>query len=173
MRALALISISLPMLTSLAGCGAVQLTNQGTPPVVRGAAAPPAPTPPPSDAPAAVVNDGKIEINQAILFETDRATIRGESSAILDQVVAVMREHAEIRRLRVEGHTDARGNAARNLTLSRERAAAVVAYLQGHGVTATLDSDGFGMTRPLCPETTDECYARNRRVEFVIVDPPR
>ena len=73
--------------------------------------------------------------------------------------------------LRVEGHTDARGNAARNLTLSRQRAAAVVTYLQSHGVTTTLDSDGFGSTRPLCPEETDECLARNRRVEFVIVEP--
>ena len=80
----------------------------------------------------------------------------------------VLRSHDEITAVRIEGHSDLRGNAAHNLELSERRAAAVAAYLHDHGVPQPVSSEGFGVTRPLCEEDTDECHDRNRRVEFII-----
>jgi outer membrane protein OmpA-like peptidoglycan-associated protein len=118
---------------------------------------------------AAVIRDDHIEINQTIQFEPGSATIREESTPILTQLAEVMRAHPEITRVRVEGHTDARGNAAQNQSLSTLRANAVVTWLRGHQVTATLDAQGFGSSRALCAEDVDACHQRNRRVEFFIL----
>lgn len=77
-------------------------------------------------------------------------------------------------RLQIQGHTDARGNAAANLALSKRRARAVVDALVREGVPASrLSAEGFGQTRPLDPGTTAEAYERNRRIELRLVPPAR
>ena len=69
--------------------------------------------------------------------------------------------------MRVEGHTDSRASDAHNLDLSRRRAASVMRYLTEQGVDATrLDSEGFGESRPIADNETEEGRALNRRVEF-------
>jgi outer membrane protein OmpA-like peptidoglycan-associated protein len=72
-------------------------------------------------------------------------------------------------RLNIVGHTDNKGSADYNLSLSQRRAAAVVASLVSqYGIDAgRLTSEGAGMTRPLAPNDTDEGRAKNRRVELV------
>ncbi|MFO0626517.1 MAG: OmpA family protein [Polyangiales bacterium] len=123
--------------------------------------------------PAAVVVESRITINQRVQFEYNRAVLLPESSAILDAVVSTLRDHPEIRRMRVEGHADDQGSANHNLTLSRNRARAVMRYLQQHGIArGRIDSEGYGSTRPVAPGDTAEAHAANRRVEFVILDPP-
>lgn len=123
-----------------------------------------------STAPTAVIEEGHITINQRIEFEYDSDVLRAESEPILNEVVSVLRGHPEIRRVRVEGHADERGSAGHNQKLSARRAASVARYLRAHGVTQTIDSQGFGSSRPLCREDSEECHARNRRVEFVILE---
>ncbi len=124
----------------------------------------------PDEAPAtATVSAERISINQHIFFDTDRAVIQARSNAILDQVVAALREHPEITRIRIEGNADDTGDASHNRTLSRDRARAVMRYLQNAGIAARrMTAVGNGSDRPAMQGDTEEAHARNRRVEFVI-----
>lgn len=115
----------------------------------------------------------RITVNGTILFQTDRDRILPESFALLDQVATILQAHSEIRRVRIEGHTDDQGNARRNRALSRRRANAVERYLRDHGIDRDrLTSEGYGAERRIATGSTEEDHARNRRVEFYIVDPP-
>ena len=68
----------------------------------------------------------------------------------------------------MEGHTDNQGSAAANQALSEKRAQAVVAWLTAHGIPATrLSAKGFGQTKPLIDNGTEDGRAKNRRVELV------
>ncbi len=122
--------------------------------------------------PAAYVSGGLIKIIDQVKFKTSSADILPgkDSEEILQAVLAVLKEHAEIKKLNVEGHTDNAGNAKFNKTLSANRAASVVKWLTGHGVDkARLASAGFGPDRPLSDNTTEDGRRQNRRVEFHIV----
>jgi OOP family OmpA-OmpF porin len=118
--------------------------------------------------PMARVEAGQVKILEQIKFKTASAVIDG-SRDILDAVKETLKEHPEIKHLRIQGHTDNIGPAAYNKNLSRRRAASVKAALIAAGVSAhLLSSDGFGSERPLEPNDTPEGRAANRRVEFVI-----
>jgi outer membrane protein OmpA-like peptidoglycan-associated protein len=84
-----------------------------------------------------------------------------------------LREHEEIRLVRIDGHTDDVGTTAYNLRLSEDRALAVRRYLIRAGIADDrLNIHGFGQLVPLPAmpnETADEHRTRNRRVEFTIV----
>jgi OOP family OmpA-OmpF porin len=111
----------------------------------------------------------RIEIKESVYFETAKATIKAESYPLLDQIAALLDEHPELRRIRIEGHTDSRGDDAYNLKLSQDRAAAVRAYLIGKGVAAKrLSSIGYGEGKPLDPREIEEAWSQNRRVDFWI-----
>ena len=113
----------------------------------------------------------EIVIKGTIHFGTDNAQLRPDGEQILDEVADVLAKHPEIRKLRVEGHTDNRGNAAHNLQLSKARAAAVVAYLVKAGIDPSrLESEGYGATQPLVPNITPAQRAKNRRVAFKILE---
>ncbi|MEI8258306.1 MAG: OmpA family protein [Deltaproteobacteria bacterium] len=127
----------------------------------------------PDDAPVAVaeVRNDHIEISQSIRFQLGTATIVVDSYPILTQVATLLATHAEISRVRIEGHADERGDVEFNQRLSESRAAAIVGFLRDHGaVDADLEPVGFGTSRPLCQQATERCYAINRRVEFVILE---
>jgi outer membrane protein OmpA-like peptidoglycan-associated protein len=112
----------------------------------------------------------KIEILDKVFFNSGKATIQNKSFALLDQVGTVLRNHAELTRVRVEGHTDDQGKDDANLTLSQARADAVKQYLVDHGIDAVrLEATGFGETRPAVAGQTGSAREQNRRVEFVIV----
>lgn len=113
----------------------------------------------------------EIVIKGVIHFGTDNAELKPDAQQLLDEVVDVMAKNPQLRRVRVEGHTDNRGDPDHNLQLSKARAAAVVAYLVRQGVDpARLESEGFGATQPIVPNLTAGNRARNRRVTFRIVD---
>ena len=99
-------------------------------------------------------------------FDFDKATLRPESEPVLNAVLALFRDDAAYA-AEVGGHTDNAGAAAYNMKLSGDRANAVKAWLLAHGVLATrLSAHGYGATRPLVPNTTDENRFKNRRVEL-------
>ena len=119
-----------------------------------------------------VMNGGRINILSPIFFDTDRDVIKRPSFAVLERVADVLRASGFIRRIRIEGHTDDRANHEHNVDLSQRRAAAVMRWLTEHHIEATrMESQGFGPDRPVASNQTREGRARNRRVEFVIIDP--
>ena len=130
------------------------------------------PPPAPETKPQRVeVKQDRIQINDKILFDFDKATIKPESHGLLDEVVAVIKKHPHIRKLSIEGHTDADGPESYNQGLSERRSAAVRAYLIQRGTTGQmLTSQGFGEARPLADNTSKEGKEKNRRVEFIITE---
>ena len=113
---------------------------------------------------------GGIELLDRVYFKTDRARVRHRSHAMLREVAGVLNNHPEILRVRVEGHTDSRGDDESNIRLSQRRAEAVVAFLIKSGVDAErLEAVGFGELRPIASNDTNEGRSTNRRVELVIV----
>lgn len=119
-----------------------------------------------------VIQQGRLEILDKVYFRTNRARIQPRSHALLMNVAQVLNNHPEITRVRVEGHTDARGRREHNLELSQRRAEAVVEFLvtRGHVARERLEARGFGPDRPIVPNArTRQEHAQNRRVEFNIV----
>jgi outer membrane protein OmpA-like peptidoglycan-associated protein len=114
------------------------------------------------------VTKERIEILQAIQFETAKDVIRKESEPILQEVAAILRGHPEITLVRVEGHTDNTGGAELNTRLSEQRARAVQRWLvERGGVEAQrLTAQGLGPSKPIADNATQDGRARNRRVEF-------
>jgi OmpA-OmpF porin, OOP family len=114
-----------------------------------------------------LARDGRVA-TQGILFATGSDRIRPESTPVLQEIVAMLEAHADLR-LRIEGHTDDVGDDAMNQELSERRAASVRAWLVSSGGVAgdRLETVGFGETRPAVEGTTAEAREQNRRVELV------
>lgn len=112
----------------------------------------------------------KIEINQKTFLDFGQDSIRAEDYPILDQLAALLISRPDIQLVRIEGHTDDQGSAYFNQVLSLRRATTVRAYLVSKGIDPKrLIAEGFGLDCPITPNDTDENRAKNRRVEFVIV----
>jgi outer membrane protein OmpA-like peptidoglycan-associated protein len=117
-----------------------------------------------------IVTDTKIEILDKIFFEFNSDVIKRQSFPILDAIVATMQGNPDIRLVEIQGHTDERGSDAYNLDLSDRRAASVRRYLTEHGVEAgRLQSQGYGESQPIDPKHSEAAWAKNRRVEFLIL----
>jgi outer membrane protein OmpA-like peptidoglycan-associated protein len=103
-----------------------------------------------------------------IRFDVNSDRIRGESYGTLKEIAAVLKENATLR-VRIVGHTDADGDDAANIDLSRRRAAAVKAVLTSEfGIDAArMETDGKGEAEPAAGNDTAAGKAANRRVEFV------
>lgn len=116
-----------------------------------------------------ITEDGEVALLEPIQFEYNKATIKKASYPILDEIVALMKARGGLR-IGVYGHTDDRGNDGYNLRLSKQRAAACMDYLANKGIARNrLESEGFGETKPIATNGTDEGRAKNRRVEFKIL----
>jgi outer membrane protein OmpA-like peptidoglycan-associated protein len=103
-----------------------------------------------------------------IFFDFDKWTLRPESSDELDRVVQILNELPSLT-LEIGGHTDSKGSDAFNLTLSQNRAKAVVDYLVSKGIKAErLKAQGYGESQPVATNETDEGRQENRRVEVKI-----
>ena len=101
-----------------------------------------------------------------IHFDTGKATIQPDSESVLQQIMQLMQENPALK-LRVEGHTDNQGAAAANQALSERRAQAVVGWLTTHGVAASrLKAQGFGASKPVADNGSEDGRAKNRRVEL-------
>ncbi len=122
--------------------------------------------------PQAYIQAGQIKIRDQVKFATASAAIvpGKDSQEVLDAVLKILSDHAEIKQLRVEGHTDNAGTPAYNRVLSKHRADSVVKWLVAHGIASTrLSTEGFGPDRPIDDNATDSGRRNNRRVEFHIV----
>ncbi|MDP3277775.1 MAG: OmpA family protein [Deltaproteobacteria bacterium] len=115
----------------------------------------------------------QIRILSQVNFATNSDRIVGRRSfQVLDAVASILTAHPEFRRVEVQGHTDNRGDAEANRTLSRNRAAAVRQYLVTHNIAEDrVTSSGFGPDRPIESNANSRGRAANRRVEFRLVGP--
>ncbi len=121
--------------------------------------------------PKVEIETERLSLKDAINFDTGKDVIRSESHAILDAVASILLSHPELRRVRVEGHTDNVGSATYNLDLSQRRAQSVVRYLVERGVPRErLLSKGYGYDKPVASNATALGRAKNRRVEFTILE---
>ena len=104
-----------------------------------------------------------------VLFDFNKSTLQPSSDAALQPAANLMAADKTLK-LEVQGHTDNVGNDAYNQTLSEARAKTVVTWLTQHGVAADrLTAKGYGKTKPVADNGSDEGRAKNRRVE--IADP--
>lgn len=115
------------------------------------------------------VQKNKIVIDEKVQFENDKAVILPASHALLDEVVGVIKENPQIKKVLVEGHASSDGDDKHNLQLSDDRAKAVMAYLVAKGIEqGRLEAKGFGETQPIADNATEAGKEKNRRVEFTI-----
>jgi outer membrane protein OmpA-like peptidoglycan-associated protein len=113
----------------------------------------------------------RLEIGERVYFDTASDRIQERSYPILRQMAAVLKSQPDLTKIRVSGHTDARGDDAMNQDLSERRAASVMRFLIENGIEAErLTSRGFGESHPV--DTNDSAKGRemNRRVEFHILE---
>jgi outer membrane protein OmpA-like peptidoglycan-associated protein len=121
--------------------------------------------------PVVAVAEEEIVILEKVLFETGSDVIDTRSYSLLDEVSAVLKEHPELARVEVAGHTDSVGARGFNLDLSRRRAQAVMAYLTNQGVDAgRLLAEGYGPDEPIADNGQEDGRDKNRRVEFKILE---
>ncbi len=105
-----------------------------------------------------------------ITFELNSADLKEESYPILNQLVEFMKKNPNIK-VEISAHTDDLGSEQYNLKLSLRRANSVVEYLKEHGIPEDrMIAIGYGESRPLVPNDSDEHRAMNRRVEFKILE---
>ena len=106
-----------------------------------------------------------------ILFESGKADLKHELRENLSAIGAILQSLLTESNIIIEGHTDDVGSAEFNQKLSEQRAHAVMKYLIERGVAANrLKSVGYGLTKPVADNKTEDGRARNRRVELVIKD---
>ena len=107
---------------------------------------------------------------EGINFKTGSAEILPGSFAILDRALKVLQDFPDVN-LEISGHTDSKGKASYNLTLSQHRADSVKLYFVSRGIASTrLMSIGYGKDRPIADNSTSSGRATNRRTEFKLID---
>jgi peptidoglycan-binding protein ArfA len=146
------------------------------PPPADGAAAPPPPgkpvnretagAPPPQLTGKLEADLNKLMDGKTIRFSPNTDVLMPDGRRILDDMAKILNATPAVP-LEISGHTDSDGDAQRNVSLSRRRAAAVKRYLVNRGVAnGRLSSTGFGAAKPVAPNDSPEGKARNRRIEF-------
>lgn len=129
-------------------------------------ARPPAPEPSARAVPTVATVSAEGALNSRVVrFETSSDVLTGEGHAVLDALVHSVRG-TDDRVLDVEGRADARGDEAYNQELSLRRAEAVVGYLRARLPGVYVRAAGFGETRPVADNATDDGRRLNRRVEI-------
>ena len=122
-----------------------------------------------------VVNNGvpapdriNMIVDSELVFPIGSAQIQQEFLPTLDRIATLMMTSSGVTTV-VEGHADAQGQKAENLSLSQQRADAVVAYLESKGIESTrLTPVGKGSTEPIADNSTTEGRRQNRRIEFSV-----
>ena len=172
--------LSLVAVLAAAACGptvfvdATALNVLGDPPPLP----PPPPPPPPEPEPVpdppkrVVVENNKIVISEKIQFDFNKATIKPESDSLMEEIIKVLKDAPHIKKVAIEGHTSGEGKDKYNLKLSDQRAKAVMDYLVTKGALPKemFTAKGFGETKMIADESTEEGREKNRRVEFNIIE---
>jgi outer membrane protein OmpA-like peptidoglycan-associated protein len=163
-----------PYPVSCPDCGDLRYTSVGIgvdihrapvaappPPPVVAQAPPPPPPPPPAPAKKRIVLRG-------VNFDFDKSNIRADARPVLDEAIATLKASGGVAVI-AEGHTDSKGTDAYNKRLSERRARAVKDYLVKGGISASrIETVGYGESKPVASNDTEDGRAQNRRVELRI-----
>ncbi len=106
---------------------------------------------------------------EGIYFDTNKDTIKPTSEKILKKALKVLEDFPSVR-LKIDGHTDSRGDAAHNQDLSERRAKSVKKWFEDHGIDGNrFETQGFGPDQPIETNDTKDGRAKNRRIEFKLI----
>ncbi len=163
---LALILV-IPVLLGTVSCAKKTVTKEEPAPAMAPA---PAPPPPPVEDKAAKAFDmAKSEfLEENIYFAFDKSNLDDKAQATLKKNAEFLKTYPNVYTT-IEGHTDERGTAEYNLALGERRAESAKSFLVDMGIEAyRISTVSYGEERPVCTEKNEECWAKNRRDNFVI-----
>jgi len=179
MKKTALVVMALALATAFTACGK-KTPPAPPPPPVAPEAPPPAPPPPPKPEPAPVVDEyarmkamsveeiEKSGLLAEVFFDFDKAEIREQDRPALSKNADALKRF-DFLRITVEGHCDERGTIEYNLALGERRAKAAYDYLVSLGVPADrLKTVSYGKEVPVCTQSNEDCWQRNRRAHFTV-----
>ncbi len=138
---------------------------------------PPPPPPPPIETPpepqieepVVEPEPPKLEL-RTVYFDYDKYNIKSDQRARLSDNASQLMKFPDANVL-LEGHCDNRGTNEYNIALGAKRARAVRDFLTEYGIAATrLTTKSYGEERPVCMGENEDCWSRNRRVEFIVVE---
>ena len=174
------LAIALLLALPFAACGkkAPPPAPPATPPPAAPATPPPAPTPVETPAPVESEYDrllkmpadqiDRLGLLQDVHFDLDKSELRDADRQLLNENAAKLKQF-DFLKIKIEGHCDERGSVEYNLALGERRAKAVYEYLVSLGVGADrMTSVSFGKEIPVCTESNEDCWARNRRAHFAV-----
>lgn len=108
------------------------------------------------------------EIFVDVHFDYNKSDIRPGERPILEKVAGYMKEHPQLV-IKVEGHCDERGSNEYNMALGERRALSIRSYLANLGIAPEkIYTISYGEERPLCTESNESCWTRNRRGHFLL-----
>ena len=114
------------------------------------------------------INEAFSEIDNA-QFGFDEYKISESSYPILDRIVNIMKHNSDIK-IEIAAHTDNIGSFQYNMKLSRKRAQSIMDYMVSKGISKDrLRAVGYGQSRPIASNQTEEGRQKNRRVEFILI----
>ncbi|MCX8031007.1 MAG: peptidoglycan-associated lipoprotein Pal [Thermodesulfovibrionales bacterium] len=104
-----------------------------------------------------------------VYFDYDRYDIKEEAKGIIRELAQLMQKNKDIKVI-IEGHCDERGTNEYNLGLGDKRANAVKNYLMSLGIPSKrIETVSYGEEKPVCRESTEACWSKNRRAHFVLI----
>ncbi len=131
----------------------------------------PAPTPTPTPEPLPPPSSKRIVL-RGVHFDFDKSELRTDSRPTLDEAADTLKENTDVH-IMVEGNTDSQGTEIYNERLSVRRAEAVFRYLVNRGIAPErMEVVGYGESKPVASNDTEEGRAQNRRVELHVANPP-
>jgi peptidoglycan-associated lipoprotein len=112
--------------------------------------------------------DLRVNVGDTVHFEYNKSDVTDEGRGTLQRQASWLQKYPQVR-VTIQGNADERGTREYNLALGARRATAVKEYLASLGVSsARIDTISYGKERPVCTESTEECWAQNRRGVTVI-----
>lgn len=113
--------------------------------------------------------DLRVNVGDTVHFDYDRYDVMEGDKATLQRQAAWLAKYPSVR-VTIEGHCDERGTREYNLALGARRANAAKEYLVSLGASSSrIDTISYGKERPMCTDSTEDCYAQNRRGVTTIV----
>lgn len=166
----------LASLATLAACTSkpeAVSNNVSPPPVARTTPPISRPVPPPAMATGIAPGseeDLRVNVGDTVHFAYDQYSVEDADKGILQKQATWLARYPRVR-VTIEGNADERGTREYNLALGARRANSVKEYLVGLGVSsARLDTVSYGKERPICTESSETCWAQNRRGVTVIAN---